>query len=94
MNWRTDKPPRDDGTFIAMVGYPWPTMLMWNEHDDDYVYVEIAAGEMEGGKMDTWFENEHCREDEITEWQPMPDIPMRIQIAANDKRIRAREAVK
>jgi len=63
MNWRTDKPPHDEGTIIAMIGYPWPTMLMWNEY-------------------------------EITHWMPMPDIPMSIQIAANGKRIRAREALK
>jgi len=94
MNWRTDKPPRDDGTFIAMVGYSWPTILIWNEVDDRYVYVEVSASETSYGTMDTWFENEHCSEDEITHWMPMPDIPMSIQIAANEKRIRAREAVK
>jgi len=94
MNWRTDKPPHDEGTIIAMIGYPWPTMLIWNEYESCYVYVEIGAGEMEDGNMDTWFENAHCWEYEITHWMPMPDIPMSIQIAANAKRIRAREALK
>jgi len=74
MNWRKDKPPRDEGTFIAMCGYPWATMMIWNEHDEDYVYVEIGACDMDNGKMDTWFENEHCEESEITHWMPMPEV--------------------
>jgi len=98
MNWRTDKPPRDEGTFIAMIGYPWPTILIWNEFDEDYVYVEIGAQELQESpnataKMDTWFESEHCREDEITHWMPMPSLPLSSKIERNAEKLKERGEV-
>jgi len=80
-NWKTGAPPKDGKPFIGMCGYPWPTIMMYNEFDDDFVYAEFAAQELQESPMknapvktETWFENEHCKENEIVCWMPMPEL--------------------
>jgi len=95
---RKDKPPKDGKPFIAMCGCPWPTMMMYNAFDDDFVYVEIGAQELRESpnapvKTDTWFENEHCKESEITHWMPMPSLPLSSKIKRNAEKLRARGEV-
>lgn len=61
-----------DRPIILDVGYPWPVVGQWNEHDQSWCYANLQASKMESGDVDVWFENEH--EKNPKGWLPMPEI--------------------
>jgi len=64
-------PKFDMTTFIGVTPDYWhPTLMVWSEHHESWVYASINGCEMEGGTTDVWFENEHTKI--VTHWQPMP----------------------
>jgi len=59
--------------FIGITNsYPWPTLMVWNEHDSAWVYSVIGVCEMDDGNIDTWFENEQTKV--VINWQALPDL--------------------
>jgi len=74
MKWRTDKPPKDGTVFLGCWGYPWPSMMAYNSVDDDYSIAIVEAQEYTDGTSDVWFENESCKESEITAWMELPEV--------------------
>ena len=72
---RTTINPAPKDNMITFIGvcpdYPWPTIMLWNEHDDAWVYSMVGVCEMEDGTLDSWFENEQTKT--ITAWAALPE---------------------
>jgi len=73
MKWRTDKPPKDGTVFLGCWGYPWPSIMAYSAPDDDFSIAILAAQEYKIGN-EVWFENESCKESEITAWMELPEV--------------------
>lgn len=74
MKWNSpETATRDGNPIIANVGYPWPVVAVWNEHDGKWVYASLQACPMDDNTLDTYFENE--QESTIKGWLPLPELP-------------------
>ena len=66
--------PKDGNAVLLHVGWPWPVVGAWNEHQKEWVYVQLNTGVIDGEWHDTYFENEYTT-DEATHWMPLPELP-------------------
>jgi len=72
--WKSaETAPKDGNQFLANIGYPWATLAAWNEAEQEYACVTIAACELENGS-DVWFETEQAAKAELIAWMPLPEI--------------------
>jgi len=65
--------PKDGTQFLANIGYPWATLVAWNEVRQEYTCVTLSACEL-GNGVDVWFENEQAAELDLIAWMPLPGI--------------------
>lgn len=72
--WKTpETAPRDGSTFLAAVGYPWPVLACWNEHNDEFVLANLQVNLVDG-EQDPYFENEYERIGALKRWMPIPEL--------------------
>jgi hypothetical protein len=70
MKWKEPNKAPKDGTCILgkFESYPYPTVASWNGVNKDWVVAELNVGMYEGEHNDTYFENEHYKEEDLIEW--------------------------
>lgn len=76
MNWikSSNTPPPKSGPFLADVGYPWPVLAIWNDHQQEFVVTTLQVNMINGIYNDTYWENDYEKESEIIAWQFLPQI--------------------
>lgn len=82
MNWQTiETAPKDRPIIIIAVGYPWPTIGIWNDASEKWAYAMLQCDLFNGKWCDTYWQTEYEPSNDskglqnITHWMPLPATP-------------------